>query len=405
VLAGGRSLLFTILPEQGGLDAAKVAILDLATGATRTILEGGYAARYVASGHLVYAAAGALWGTRFDLTRQEIEGAPVELLRPLTVGRTGAAAEFDVSRDGTLAYSHAAISDDTRVPVWVDREGRETPLPVPIDHYRHPRISQDGSRLAIGVEADIYVWDPARPWSAATRMTMSPAIDWFPVWTPGSRRIVFGSWRGGGFSNLYLLDPETGSTERLTNSPEMQLPTSITPDGTTVIFHSFTRSLQALRLRGGGDPVTLIETPVEERNGELSPDGHWLAYEGESTSIPGQLDVYVRPFPDVNRALWQVTRDGGTFPLWSRDGRELFYVTLDGTIVAVPVEASGITWKAGTPRKLFRGSYTIREGSLGRLYDVAPNGRFLMLKHAAAADAPHFVMVQNWVAELARQER
>ena len=101
--------------------------------------------------------------------------------------------------------------------------------------------------------------------------------------------------------------------------------------------------------------MTLVETPVEERNGELSPDGRWLAYEGESTSHPGQLDIYVRPFPTVDRAVWQVTSDGGTFPLWSRSGRELFYVAPDGTIVAVPVEASATTWKAGSPAKLFRG--------------------------------------------------
>jgi Tol biopolymer transport system component len=236
-------------------------------------------------------------------------------------------------------------------------------------------------------------------------MTVAPGNDWFPVWTPGGRQIVFGSWRGGGFSNLYRLDLETGSTERVTDSPDMQLPTSITPDGTTLIFHSFTKSLQALRLGSRGGPVTLVETPGEERNGELSPDGHWLAYEGESPSMPGQLDIYVRPFPDVNRGLWQVTKNGGTFPVWSRTGGELFFVTLDGTMVAVPVGASRDVWNAGSPTELFRGHYDTREGSLGRQYDVAPDGRFLMLKTGNASESPHFVIVQNWAAELARSAR
>jgi Tol biopolymer transport system component len=234
-------------------------------------------------------------------------------------------------------------------------------------------------------------------------MTVAPGIDWFPVWTPGARRIVFGSWRGGRFSNLYRLDIETGSTERLTNSPDMQLPTSITPDGRTVILTSFTKSLQALRLDGGRDPMTLVETPGEERNGELSPDGRWLAYEGESASIPGQLDIYVRPFPDVNRGLWQVTGDGGTFPVWSRDSRELFYARVDGTMMAVSVEESATNWKAGSPKELFRGPYFLREGSLGREYDVAPDGRFLMLKREATSVSPDIVIVQNWLAELARR--
>jgi Tol biopolymer transport system component len=216
---------------------------------------------------------------------------------------------------------------------------------------------------------------------------------------------VFGSWRGGGFSNIYRVHLDSGNTERLTDSPDMQLPTSITSDGKTVIFHSFTRSLQALRLEGARETATLVETPVEERNGELSPDGRWLAYEGESTTRPGQLDIYVRPFPAVNRAVWQVTGDGGTFPLWSRGGRELFYVRPDGTMIAVPLEGSDTTWKAGTPTELFRGRYLFREGSLGRQYDVAPDGRFLMLKFDAVQEPPHLVVVQNWFAELARAVR
>jgi serine/threonine-protein kinase len=408
-LPGGRAVLFTIRPAQGGLDAAKVAVLDLATGATRTVLEGGYGARYVDGGYLVYVATGALWATRFDLTRLSAQGAPVEVLRPAPIDSVGAAAEFDIARTGTLAYSRGATSNSRVLPVWVDRQGRETPLPAPPGFYRHPRLSPDGLRLAVdpirGGEGDIYIWDVARPWSSAVRTTFAPGNDWFPVWTPDGRRLVFGSWRGGRFSNLYLHDPESGQTTRLTDSPDMQLPTSITPDGTTVIFHSFTKSLQALRLDAPGKTVTLVETPAEERNGELSPDGRWLAYEEESASLPGQLDIYVRPFPDVNRAAWQVTTDGGTFPSWSRDGHELFYVALDGTIVAVPVEASATTWKAGSPTKLFRGKYYIREGGLGRQYDIAPDGRFLMLKHETVDETPHFVIVQNWRAELTRQVR
>jgi serine/threonine-protein kinase len=347
-----------------------------------------------------------LWATRFDLARLEPHGAPVEVLRPVSIGPLGATAEFDIAANGTLAYSRGAIVEGSRVlPVWVDREGRQKPLPVPPGQYRHPRLSPDGRRLAIATAGDIYVWELTSPWSASSRMTFTPAIDWFPVWTPDSRRIVFGSWRGGRFSNLYLLDPDTGSTERLTDSPDMQLPTAITHDGRTVVFHSFTKSLQALQLQGSTEPVTLVETRAEERNGELSPDGRWLAYEGESTSSAGQLDIYVRPFPDVNRALWQVTKNGGMFPVWARSGRELFYITLDGTMVAVPVEASDTTWKIGSPTELFRGTYAIREGSLGRLYDVASDGRFLMLKEPASAETPHFVLVQNWVAELTRQLR
>jgi serine/threonine-protein kinase len=408
-LPGGRHVLFTILSARGGLDAAKVAILDLATGSTRTVLEGGYGARYVDGGHLVYAAAGALWATRFDLSRLETRGAPAEVLKSVIIETVGATSELDVTRDGTLAYLRGAIVEYSVVPVWVDRNGRETPLAAPPGTYRHPRLSPDGKRLAVDPhgfgQGDIYVWELERPWASAVRTTVAPGNDWYPVWMPSGRRLVFGSWRGGGFSNLYTLDLQTGSTERLTDSLDMQLPTSVTPDGTTVIFHSFTKSLQALRLDSRGEPMTLVETQGEERNADLSPDGRWLAYEGESLSTPGRLDIYVRPFPDVNRGVWQVTKDGGTFPVWSRSGRELFYIRIDGTMVAVPVEASGTVWTAGAPVELFRGRYATREGSLGRQYDVAPDGRFLMLKPLATTEAPHFVIVQNWATELERQAR
>ena len=404
-LPGGRHVLFTITAPQRGLDAAKVAVLDLATGAWRTLLEGGYDARYVEGGYLVYAAAGALWATRFDLERLETQGAPREMLRPVSVGTLGAVAEFDIATDGALAYSRGAITQGRRLPVWVDRSGRETPLQAPHSNYTHPRFSPDGRRLALVAYGDIYVWDWTRPWSTASRLTFDPRIDWYPVWTPDSRRILFGSWRAGGFSNLYSYDLETGSTERLTDSPDMQLPTAITRDGTTLIFHSFARSIQALRLPVRAAPVTLVETPVDERNGELSPDGRWLAYEGENALARGDLDVYVRSFPDVDRGLWQVSRGGGMYPMWARNGRELFYVTLDGTMVSVPVEASGTTWKMGDPTPLFRHRYDIREGSLGRMFDVAPDGRFLMIKNESSVDAAHIVLVQNWVAELTQQVR
>jgi serine/threonine-protein kinase len=408
-LPGGRSLLFTIRSTRGGLDAAKVAVLDLATKAIRTVLQGGYAARYADTGHLVYVAAGALWATRFDPSRLATRGEPVELLRSVGIDSVGAAAEFDISSAGTLAYSRGATSGSKFRPVWVDRQGRETPLSAPPGTYRHPRLSPDGKRVALdpygGGQGDICIWEPDRPWSSAIRMTAAPGNDWFPVWTPDGRRIVFGSWRGGKFSNLYIQDPGSGAATRLTDSPDMQLPTSITPDGKTVIFHSFTKSLQALRLDARPETTTLVQTPGEERNGQLSPDGRWLAYEGESASRPGQLDIYVRPFPEVNRALWQVTGDGGTFPLWSRNGRELFYQTLDGAMVAVPVEPSATTWKAGSPTELFRGPYAVRDGTLGRQYDVAPDGRFLMLKRADTGIVPHFVVVQHWITELAGHVR
>jgi Tol biopolymer transport system component len=228
-------------------------------------------------------------------------------------------------------------------------------------------------------------------------------MNWFPVWTPDGRRVIFGSWRGGGFSNLYIQEPGTAEADRLTQSGDMQLPTSITRDGTTVIFTSFTKRIEAVRLdAASARPQVLVDTPREERNAEVSPDGHWIAYEGESASQPGRLDVYVRPFPDTASGLWQVTTDGGFFPAWRRDSRELFYYKPDGTLVALPVEASDHTWSTGQPKDLFKGPYLYQgDGTMARQYDVTADGqRFLMLKTTHPPGPSHFVLVQNFVSEL-----
>jgi Tol biopolymer transport system component len=406
-LPGGRALLFTVHPVSGEDGDQRVALLDLTTGTWDTLIEGGNSARYVPTGHLVYAAAGALWGIRFDLGERRTRGAPVELLRPVQVGTFGSVAQFDVGPDGTFLYPRDARSDiDNHVPVWVDRQGRETPLDAPPGSYRHARLSPDGRRLAIAAAGEIFIWDTDRPWSTASRMTFTRMVDWFPVWTPDGR-MVFGSWRGGGFSNIYIQAPDRAEAARLTDSPDMQLPTSMTPDGSTLIFHSFTQRLEGLRLDGKGDgrPFVLVETPREERNGVVSPDGRWLAYEGESPAVAGQLDIFVRPFPDVQRSLWQVTSGGGLYPCWGMGGRELFYLKPDGTLVVVPVEGTDGSWRAGPAKDLFRGPYLYQgDGSLGRQYDVSPDGRrFIMLKNARDfRTTPHFVIVQHWLAELER---
>ena len=406
-LPGGDRVLFTILALQGGLNAAKVAVLDLSTGTWRTVVDGAYGGRYVDSGHLVYAAAGALWATRFDLSRLETRGAPVKVLPQVSVGAIGGLAHFDVAANGTLVYPQGARDyySRSRVPVWVDRNGRETPVAAPRDAYQHPRLSPDSTRLAVVITGDIYVLDVSRPGSPLSRLTLAPGSDWYPVWTPDSRRIVFGSWRGGGFSNLYVQDADGGSAERLTESPDMQLPTSITLDG-KVVFHSFPKDIHTLRLQAPHEVATVAGTPVEERNGAVSPDGRWLAYEGETASGSGVLEVFVRSFPDVDRGTWQVSRGGGAFPAWARNGGELYYLKTDGTMVGVPVEANGDSWKAGSPTDLFQGPYLmLGDGSMARQYDVAADGRFLMLRDDAAdtASRAHFIVVQNWATELARQ--
>jgi len=146
-----------------------------------------------------------------------------------------------------------------------------------------------------------------------------------------------------------------------------------------------------------------VQTPFDERNGDVSLDGRWLAYESNDS---GQVQISVRPFPDVNRGRWQVSTGGGTQPLWARNGQELFYLAPNGALMSVRVER-GSTWTAGTPTKLIDGQYYFGAGTpLSRTYDVSPDGRkFLMIKEARPtgdAPPPQLVIVQSWLEELKR---
>jgi Tol biopolymer transport system component len=223
---------------------------------------------------------------------------------------------------------------------------------------------------------------------------------------PDSTRLVFGSWRGGGLSNLHIQAvDEAGEAERLLESPEMHQPTDVTPDGKAIVFYDVRGSVQLLPLAPPRVPVTLVETPLEERNAMVSPDGRWLAYEGEGEGRPGQLEIWVRRFP-TGAGQWQVSSAGGVHAVWARNGRELFYRAPDGALMAVPVDAATSTWSSGVPLKLFAGPYLLRTNDLGRHYDVSADGqRFVMIKLQPtdpSAEAAHIVVVQNWTQELTR---
>ena len=150
--------------------------------------------------------------------------------------------------------------------------------------------------------------------------------------------------------------------------------------------------------------VALVRTPFSERNGIVSPDGRWLAYEANDS---GQFDVYVRPYPGVNDGRWQVSTTGGSRPLWGPKGQELFYVSPGGAIMSLGVQRAS-TWTATTPTEIVKASYFTTSGAyLGRTYDVSPDGRrFLMIKNGgsdqAGASSASLIVVQNWGEELKR---
>ena len=406
-LPGRRAMLFTITAAAGGLDAAQVVVQDMQTGARTVLVRGGSHAQYVSSGHLVYATAGTLRAIPFDLTRLQTRGTPVPVERNVVTTANGA-MDAVVAGDGTLAYvSGDAVAQPTRTLVWVDRKGSETPLLAPPRGYTHPRLSPDGTRIAAFTAdqgLDLWLFDLGR--TTFTSVTSSPGVDFFPVWTPDSQRLIFSSQRTGAGNLFWQTADGAGAIEQLTDGPNIQRPTAVSPDGRWLIFTETVpttgEDVMQLALDRTHSVKALVQSSFAERNGIISPDGRWLAYEANDS---GRFEIFVVPFPAVNNGRWPVSTAGGTRPLWARSGRELFYVSPTGAIMRVGVER-GPSWAATKPTLVVKEGYFTMPPNPGRTYDIASDGqRFLMIKEGGTGETPapaSLIVVQHWVEELKR---
>lgn len=397
MLPGGRAVLFTITSTRG-LGAARVAVLDLATRKYKVLGVGSHA-HYVPSGHLVYAAEGTLRAVPFDLNLLETRGTPAVVLPRLVTSSQGAGS-FAVAADGTLAYIDAPGAEAAASTLtWVDREGREEALGTPPRPYLHPRLSPDGKQVAVFIDDqghDIWVWDVAG--HTLSQRTFDPAGDQSPVWTTDGKHLIFFSQRDGAEGLFEQSANGSGLAERLGAG----IPSSVTPDGKYVILYRSAKDIVMMALDGTRPVEPLVNTSSIERNGVVSRNGHWLAYESDSS---GQFEIYVRPFPNVEAGLSRISAAGGTRPLWSRNGQELFYVAPDGSLMAARVEPRGGAWSSESPVKVLEARYATTGVRPGRTYDVSLDGqRFLVIKPPAAsqAGAPQISIVQGWFEELKR---
>jgi serine/threonine-protein kinase len=407
-LPNGAGVLFTISTTPGVLTDNQIAVLDLRTGEQR-ILFSGSSPRYAASGHLVYVVDGTLMAASFDPERLEATSDPVPMLEGVGQKASGAAS-FAFSESGSLVYvTGDAASTALRDVVWVDREGTEEPLPLPQRPYSQPRVSPDGSRLAIGVVDEqgraLWVYDVGS--AAGQRLTQEGTMQ-TPVWTSDGRIFFSQVTPDIGTPQIFSV-PADGSADPqhvlLTEDGVLgDFPTAVSPDGRSLIFSRiFTlphREIYQMSL--GGEPVatSVLEGEFNRGNAEVSPDGRWLVYRSDQS---GSMEVYVQPFPGPGPII-PVSIGGGTSVTWSPDGTELIY-RLDDRMMAVPFSAEGDTPTIGRPVELFRGPYVAANLGGAREYHVAPDGRFLMLKNAGVGDQdevlpPQVVLVLNFFEEL-----
>jgi len=408
LLPGGGKVLFTITPVGGNTSNAQIAVLDLHTGTSKVLIRGGSDAQYVPTGHLVYGVNGTLRAVAFDLGRLEVVGTPAPVLEGVVTTLTGA-ADAAVAANGSLAYAPGVggFGGQPQSVVSVDRQGRASPLSsLPLDSYRDVRVSPDGTRLALATQDDVWIYDRAR--ATLSRLTTDTASDTRPLWTPDSQRIVFTSNRAGYRELFWRPADGTGSEDRLLARAKDLIDLRAdgwSADGKHLLFTEVSPTFQGaigqIAIERPSDAKMLVKSEFYNDFPGVSPDGRWMAYE---SNVSGQYEIYVERYPELGHRQ-PISTGGGRLPLWSRDGRELFFSSLDNRqMLTVPVQ-SGTTLVAGQSRVLFEFAMAAPAGG-SRTYDIASDGRFLIIRGGQAETggrpAMPIVFVQNWFEELRR---
>ncbi len=410
LLPDDKALLFTTVALDNSM---ATEVLDLETRTRRVVQLGGQG-RYAPTRHLVYQDRGTLFAVPFDLGQLQVKGSPVPVVQGLATFLDSEAAAFDFSSTGTLAYLGGAAGSQTYPVVWVDREGNTTPLWDEPGVYSTPRLSPDGTRLAVHASRndneDVWIYDLKR--GALTRLTSDAARDTSPVWSPDGQFLAFQSNRDDTL-NIYRTRAEgSGTVLRLTESDRSQFPESWSVDGGSLAYAEVgvgtNWDLWVLPLEGDGEPRVIANSVAADIWSTFSPNGRWIAY-GSFES--GRNEVYVRPFPP-GPERYQVSIGGGSQPKWSGDGRELYYRTYRG-IMAVAVETEGDSFGYGRAEQLFEGSFRgglngivgTGVGNANPDYDVTADGqRFVMFPggNQRVNDSGHVTLTTNWFDELKR---
>jgi hypothetical protein len=405
LLRGGQAVLFTLHAHDGRFH---VVAETLATGLRKLLIESAFDARYVDSGHLVFAREGRILAVPFDVNRLEVIGRPVTLVESVMGWPQDGNGEFRLATNGTLAFLPAP-SLAGRTLTWVDRTGAETPLPIPSRAFSTPSVSPDGTRLAFAVadgdRRDVVTYDIAG--GTLTRLTREGDSS-APVWARDGHSLTYASSSPSSTSGptndtkqliRHPLDPG-GEPERLTSGGRSLAPCSAAADLLVYADGGTAPTGIGLFAIRDGDRRTerWLDGPGEEYEASLSPDGRWLAF----TSTESGLEVHVAAVANAS-VRHQAIVGAGREPKWSRDGRELVYRSF-GQVFAVPMDTTRGT-PAGTPRVLFdANAYVSGAGDrAGFDYDLAPDGRFLMVKRSTEEQVSSLHVVLNWIDELKRR--
>jgi serine/threonine-protein kinase len=401
LLPDGKHVVFVVRPAARGGAYGDIVVQALPNGERKVLVANGTSPRLLPTGQLVYLQTGTLFAAPFDFEQLKV-GVPSPMVGNVAaIGPVLAGMFWIASAEGSLAYSPTNSAGATATLVWVTRQGEETPIPAEARAYRFPRLSPDGTKIAVDTtdqEKDVWVFDLAK--HSPTRISFGPAQESSPVWMSDNRRLLFVS----GTDVIRKAIDGTGKAETVARNPPGGYLSSLSPDGKSVMSRTGGGAVDVLMtipLDGSREPQPLLDNNgSSQRNAEISPNGRWIAYDSNES---GRSEVYVRPFPNVNAERWKISTEGGYVPMWARSGEELFFVQPTGKapLMSVKVQA-GSSFTYDKPHRLFdTGSYLTRYWF--RAFDISPDGqRFVFVKPAGADSTtrPSIVVVSHWSDEV-----
>jgi serine/threonine-protein kinase len=409
-------VLFTLASDVGTLDRwdkARIVVQSLKTSERRTLVEGGSDARYVPTGHLVYAADGVLLAVPFDLKRMAISGATVPVVDGVRRGSFGTGAtHFAFSATGSLAYVPGpASAAATHLTLGVfDRKGGVEPLTLPPGPYELPRLSPDRKRVAFGSddgkEAMIWIYELSRG-QAMRRLTFG-GKNRHPIWSADGQRVAFQSDREGDQAIFSQRADGTGPAERLTKPDPgtAHVPQSWSPDGNQFLFSTTKGQSTSLRIFSLNSRTEKAFGSVQSSTtigAVFSPDGRWIAYSARDTGRFANI-LFVQPFPATG-AKYQISKssEDGHHPVWTADGTELLFIPGPGQFAVVRITTKP-TFAFGDAEALVAG-FATAGATVERTYDIGPDGKGLLglmsgVTTSGARASPQIQVVLNWFEEL-----
>jgi serine/threonine protein kinase/Tol biopolymer transport system component len=395
VLPDGDTVLFTVFSTPN--ERSRLVALSLKTKKQKTLIEGAVSGRYLSSGYLIFARGETVLAAPFDPRTIEVTGGPSAVLEGVAFIPQNGLSHFTVSDNGVVAFLPSSALGEQKL-VSVDRSGKSQTIREKLHVRLGLRLSPDGRHIAMGLREgghapEVWILDLAR--GSLSPLTHGPASNFDPIWTPDGKRLLYISERP--IFDVYARSADgSGNEEPVLTSSSDKYPGSVTPDGKILLFSTNYDDLWTAPLAAPKEAKPFLATPFYESDGAFSPDARWVAYQSDES---GKSEIYVRDFPGGGNRF-QVSIDGGSEPVWAKNGKELFY-RAGKKLVSLPVKL-GADFVPGPPKVLFQGDFA--EGDQVPAYDVSPDGQrfYFVQQDPKTQELERISLILNWSEEVKR---